>query len=176
MGLLPALLGERMPGAGPVEATGNALGQGPVVFYLPQELVARICSRGQPRNDQQEDGEAGRKGRATPQAVGKLRQDLFRCCPPRTFIGLQAKQVSDHQTQAAPTSKFPAALSQCCTTRLVGLYGMEVLQASDQVVRPERQHTTKRAAGIHPDVAQSNTARLTLLDCSKSSVLMAKAL
>ncbi|KAK9861233.1 hypothetical protein WJX84_006249, partial [Apatococcus fuscideae] len=78
MGLLPALLGERMPGAGPVEATGNALGQGPVVFYLPQELVARICSRGQPRNDQQEDGEAGRKGRATPQAVGKLRQDLFR--------------------------------------------------------------------------------------------------
>ena len=82
MGLLAALLGERMPGAGPVVATGNALGQGPVVFYLPQDLVNRICSRGQPAEsspgDQDQDGDDRGRSRISPQAVGKLREDLFR--------------------------------------------------------------------------------------------------
>ncbi|KAK9835845.1 hypothetical protein WJX74_009233 [Apatococcus lobatus] len=84
VGLLAALLGERMPGAGPVEATGNALGQGPVVFYLPQDLVSRICSRGQPpessRDEEEQDGIDRARSKVSPQAVGKLREDLFRLC------------------------------------------------------------------------------------------------
>lgn len=83
IGLLAALLGERMPGAGPVEATGNALGQGPVVFYLPQDLVSRICSRGQPaasaRNEEDQDRNDADRSKISPEAVAKLREDLFRC-------------------------------------------------------------------------------------------------
>ncbi len=41
-GLLSALVGEDLPGAGPCLAVGNALRQGPVVYEFPQPLVASI--------------------------------------------------------------------------------------------------------------------------------------
>ena len=62
-GLLSALVGEDLPGAGPCLAVGNALRQGPVVYEFPQPLVASI-----------------RAGAAAGDPVlQQLQLDLFRC-------------------------------------------------------------------------------------------------
>ncbi|KAK9840543.1 hypothetical protein WJX81_000451 [Elliptochloris bilobata] len=61
-GLLSALVGEDLPGAGPCLAVGNALRQGPVVYEFPQPLVASI-RRGA------DDGDA---------ILQQLQLDLFR--------------------------------------------------------------------------------------------------
>lgn len=44
-GLTSALVGESLPGSGPAVATGNALAQGPVVFYWPQSVIDEIEQR-----------------------------------------------------------------------------------------------------------------------------------
>lgn len=49
LGLLPSLTGEVMPGNGPATAVGNALGHGPIVFHLPQNLIDDL--RSQARSD-----------------------------------------------------------------------------------------------------------------------------
>ncbi|KAK9788845.1 hypothetical protein WJX73_003600 [Symbiochloris irregularis] len=43
--LLPALLNEGMVGVGPATAMGSALGHGPVVFHLPQDLIDELRAR-----------------------------------------------------------------------------------------------------------------------------------
>lgn len=46
-GLTSALVGETLPGSGPAIATGNALAEGPVIFYWPQEVIdkAEECAK-----------------------------------------------------------------------------------------------------------------------------------
>jgi hypothetical protein len=44
-GLTSALVGESLPGSGPAVATGNALAQGPVVFYWPQSVIDEMEQR-----------------------------------------------------------------------------------------------------------------------------------
>lgn len=41
-GLTSALVGETLPGSGPAIATGNALAEGPVVFYWPQQIIDEL--------------------------------------------------------------------------------------------------------------------------------------
>ena len=41
-GLTSALVGETLPGSGPAVATGNALAEGPVVFYWPQQIIDEL--------------------------------------------------------------------------------------------------------------------------------------
>ena len=41
-GLASSLVGEALPGSGPAIATGNALADGPVVFYWPQEVIDEL--------------------------------------------------------------------------------------------------------------------------------------
>lgn len=41
-GLTSALVGETLPGSGPAIATGNALADGPVVFYWPQQVLDEL--------------------------------------------------------------------------------------------------------------------------------------
>ena len=41
-GLTSALVGETLPGSGPAIATGNALAEGPVVFYWPQQVIDEL--------------------------------------------------------------------------------------------------------------------------------------
>ena len=64
-GLLLALVGDVLPGAGPCVAVGNALRQGPVVYEFPQPLVASIQ-------------QGAREGDAI---LVQLQLDLFRCAP-----------------------------------------------------------------------------------------------
>ena len=45
VGLMPALVGEVVPGHGPALAVGNALGHGPIVFHLPQPVVEELARR-----------------------------------------------------------------------------------------------------------------------------------
>ena len=42
IGMSAALLGEAVPGHGSAIAVGNAMGQGPPVFHLPQPLIDSI--------------------------------------------------------------------------------------------------------------------------------------
>ncbi len=41
-GLTSALVGQTLPGSGPAIATGNALAEGPVVFYWPQQIIDEL--------------------------------------------------------------------------------------------------------------------------------------
>ena len=41
-GLTSALVGETLPGSGPAIATGNALAEGPVIFYWPQQVIDEL--------------------------------------------------------------------------------------------------------------------------------------
>lgn len=61
-GMLPALVGEDLPGQGAYRGVGSALGSGPVVFHLPQSLVDRIQA----------------KADAGDPELRQLRLDLFR--------------------------------------------------------------------------------------------------
>ena len=80
-GLLSALVGEGLPGAGPCLAVGNALRQGPVVYEFPQPLVASIQ-------------QGARDGDPT---LVQLQLDLFRCAatPPCAPGPLCMQVVSD---------------------------------------------------------------------------------
>lgn len=62
-GLTSALVGETLPGSGPAVATGNALAEGPVIFYWPQQVIDEIEDRAKVDNN----GE-----------WAQLRVDLFR--------------------------------------------------------------------------------------------------
>ena len=62
-GLTSALVGETLPGSGPAIATGNALAEGPVLFYWPQQVL----------DDLEQNAKEDNSGQSF-----QLRLDLFR--------------------------------------------------------------------------------------------------
>ncbi|KAK9828685.1 hypothetical protein WJX72_001519 [[Myrmecia] bisecta] len=78
IGLLPALVGEALPGSGGATAVGNALMQGPVVFHIPQSLIRRIR----------------RKAAAGDPRLQQLELDLFRMAALAVLDRLQSEVVA----------------------------------------------------------------------------------
>jgi hypothetical protein len=89
-GLLSALVGEGLPGAGPCLAVGNALRQGPVVYEFPQPLVASIQ-------------QGARDGDPT---LVQLQLDLFRCAAPAPDLCTRARVLQIVSVPAWPCSAW----------------------------------------------------------------------
>lgn len=108
-GLLPALVGEVLPGSGPMVAEGNVLRRGPVIFLIPQHMVDRVKA-------------AARDGAP---ACQQLQLDLFRCMdylqpaagwPLRVAISMHASRTGwFHCFSAAQPCETWNSLQSCCS-------------------------------------------------------------